>query len=230
MTIRTSDRSFVNGATSVVPDIIKASWRRCMSEYRLDPSTKTGDTQIPRADLCVLHSETEELLADSYAVLDCVRKMARDVGRIVLFANADGVIVKSYADSPISEELQREGLSIGTILNEQMVGTNGIGTCIASRQPITIHAEAHFNEQLRGFTCSAAPIFDTDGRVLAAINISGRISDNSNQSIFAQHFISEAAQQINQLLFRKRHRKDCIIALSSEQGSMFTSPGPHCNR
>lgn len=164
-------------------------------------------------------------MAMSAPVIEQVRKLARDAGRIVLLANADGIIVSRHADCPIGEDILREGFAIGTILHEQRAGTNGIGTSIASRQAITVHAEAHFNEAFRAFTCAAAPVFAPDGSILAAIDISGRLTNPGSESSFAMHFIREAAATMSLMLFRKQHMNDCIITLSPDRDSI-----PHATR
>jgi sigma-54 dependent transcriptional regulator, acetoin dehydrogenase operon transcriptional activator AcoR len=221
MTITASGMSLASRPPPISQDIIKASWRRCISEYRLDPSDKNGLACVPSQTLKVLHSEISDFLSDTSAIVERIRIVARDVDRIVLIANADGIIVSSHADSPISREILREGFALGSILHEQRAGTNAVGTCIIARQPITIHADAHYNESFRGFTCSAAPVFGSDGHVLAAVDISGRLKDNSDEGRFAQHFIQDAANLMSLLLFRKRHKNDCIVTISQSKDAVF---------
>jgi len=48
-----------------------------------------------------------------------------------------------------------------------------MGTCLMTRQPIVIHRTDHFLVQNTDLTCSAAPIFDMQGRIIAALDISG---------------------------------------------------------
>ncbi len=189
MTIAASGLSLASRPPPIGHDIIKASWRRCISEYRLDPSDRRGLACVPSQELNVLHSEMCDLLSDTSTIIEQVRKVAREAGYIVLISNADGVIVRRHADCPSSQEILRQGFALGSILHEQKAGTNGIGTCIISRQPITIHADAHFNEGFRGFTCSAAPVFGSDGTVLAALDMSGRVREISDEGNFARHFI-----------------------------------------
>ncbi len=111
-------------------------------------------------------------------------------------------------------------METGSVWQEGRVGTNGIGTCLISRQPITVYGGAHFNESFRHFTCSAAPIFGPDGRVVAAFDMSGRALPGSSDGSFAQYFVREAASQISMMLFRKWHCNDCIVALANEPDPM----------
>ena len=214
MTMTASGLSLTSSRPPFCQDIIRASWRRCISEYRLDPSDRRGLACVPPQTLNVLHSEMLHLLSDTSTIIEQVRKVAREAGYIVLISNPDGVIVRTHADSTVSQDILRQGFALGSILHEQEAGTNGIGTCIASRQPITIHADAHFYEGYRGFTCSAAPVLGSDGTVLAALDMSGHVRENSDAGNFARYFIRDAANLMSLMLFRKRHMKDCIVSIS----------------
>ena len=223
MMIAASGLSLAPSQQPICHEIIKASWRRCISEYRLDPADTSELACVGVSTLKVLHSEISQVLADTSAILDQVRKVAREAGHVVLISNANGVVVRRHADSPSSQEILRQGFALGSILHERSAGTNGIGTCIVSRQPITVHADAHFNERFRGFTCSAAPVLGSDGTVLAALDMSGRLSKDGGEGSFARYFIRDAAQLMSLLLFRKRHKDDCIVTLSQSEDAALLS-------
>ena len=210
----------VSDTATLSADIVKASWRRCITEYKLDRGQKKPVDRVVDKTLRELRGSMEAMLVESSPVIDRVRSIARDVDYVVLISNADGIVVKSFADSSTSQELSLEGLASGSVWQEQMVGTNGIGTCLVSRQPITVYGSAHFNESFAKFTCTAAPIFGPDGQVLAAFDISGRAVKDTADYGFAQYFTREAANQISMMLFRKWHRNDCIISLSNEPDPM----------
>ncbi|MGL4396420.1 MAG: sigma-54-dependent Fis family transcriptional regulator [Hyphomicrobium sp.] len=201
-------------------DIVRASWRRCLSEYRLDRAMKSPVARLTDVAVRELRGQMENILVESTPVIDRMRHVAADTNHVILISNSDGIVVTSFADSGGSRDVAREGLETGSVWQEDLVGTNGIGTCLVSRQPITVYAGAHFNEGFKHFTCSAAPIFAPDGRVVAAFDISGRAAPGSGDGHFAQHFAREAAAQISMLLFRRWHLNDCIIALTSEPDPM----------
>ena len=167
-----------------------------------------------------LRERMEDVFADSTTIVDNVRRVAAGSNHVVLLSNTDGIVVNSFADSHASQELAREGLETGSVWDEERVGTNGIGTCLVSRQPITVFGGAHFFEGFSNFTCSAAPIFAPDGSVVGAFDISGRAIPGCGDAHFAQYFAREAATQVSTLLFRRWHRNDCIVALSNEPDPM----------
>jgi sigma-54 dependent transcriptional regulator, acetoin dehydrogenase operon transcriptional activator AcoR len=201
-------------------DILRASWRRCLDEYGLDQALNKPVARVGAATVRELHGEMEDVLAESTPVIDRVRQVARDGNFAVLFCNAAGVAIESYADSPEGEELAQAGLDKGSVWQEELVGTNGIGTCLMSRLPLTVIGGAHFNEALRSFTCCAAPIFAPDGSVIAVLDLSGRAIGDPTAYSLAQYFTTEAASQIGISLFRRWHKHDCIIALAPEPDPM----------
>ncbi|MCB1484102.1 MAG: sigma-54-dependent Fis family transcriptional regulator [Hyphomicrobiaceae bacterium] len=201
-------------------DIVRASWRRCLSEYGLDRAARRPVERVTSSTIKDLRERMEDILVQASPVVEGVRRIAADTNHVILLSNADGVVVTSFADSTGSQEVSREGLNTGSLWSEQRVGTNGIGTCLISRQPITVFGGAHFNENFATFTCSAAPIFGPDGQVIAAFDISGRAVPGSGDGTSAQYFAREAASQISMMLFRKWHRDDCIVTLSAEADPM----------
>jgi sigma-54 dependent transcriptional regulator, acetoin dehydrogenase operon transcriptional activator AcoR len=210
----------LSGTPTLSADIVRASWRRCSGEYRLDRALSKPVARMPEARVRELRAGMDEFLHESSPVIDRVRRMARDVNYVVMIGNSDGVVVSSFADSSASKDLAGEGLATGSVWQEDMVGTNGIGTALISRQPITVCGPAHYNESFKSFICSAAPIFAPDGSVLGVFDMSGRAITDSADYNFAQYFTREAAAQISMTLFRKWHKNDCIITLSNEADPM----------
>lgn len=191
-----------------------------MSEYGLDRAMRKPIERVDNSTVRDLREQMEDILVESVPVVGNVRRIAADTNHVILISNADGIAVTSFADSAGSQEVAREGLETGSIWQENRVGTNGIGTCLVSRQPITVFGSAHFYEGFSSFTCSAAPIFAPDGRVIAAFDLSGRAIERSSEGNFAQYFAREAAAQISMHLFRKFHRNDCIVTISAEADPM----------
>lgn len=201
-------------------DVVRASWRRCVSEYGMDRSQRRPVERIGNSAVRELRERMEDILVQASPVVDGMRRIAADTEHVILLSNADGIVVTSFADSPGSQDVAMAGLNTGSIWSEQKVGTNGIGTCLISRQPLTVFGGAHFNENFATFTCSAAPIFGPDGQVIAAFDISGRAIPGSGEGRFAQYFAREAASQISMMLFRRWHRDDCIVALTPDADPM----------
>ncbi|WP_346656894.1 GAF domain-containing protein [Streptomyces sp. F001] len=63
----------------------------------------------------------------------------------------------------LTTNLNRVQLAPGHVFAERYVGTNGIGTALASGRPVMIAGMEHYVEALRDFHCAAVPILHPPG-------------------------------------------------------------------
>jgi transcriptional regulator of acetoin/glycerol metabolism len=65
-------------------------------------------------------------------------------------------------------------LTQGGAWGENVIGTNGIGTALATGRPAQVHAAEHFCEGIKGWTCAGAPIFEPGTtEIPGVVDISG---------------------------------------------------------
>lgn len=194
--------------------LIKTSWKRCQGEYGLGKGDKKRVMMLTENELKDHSTAAYDILSGSIKVIESVRHLAKEGDYCVLVADSDGVAIKGYADTPQSSECAQHGLLPGSKWDENEIGTNGIGTCLASQQSITVSGADHYAECLNNFTCSAAPIYAPDGSVLGAIDISRLTNEDFVESFFTFSFIREAAKQISANVFLDQFSDQNIIALS----------------
>jgi len=159
--------------SNTIGQVVRRSWSRCLSTYSLDPSQIKKPLIVERSDLEARCERIGAVLPIArIEMLGLSRQMAHTQYGIML-TDHDGVILSYVGDPAFSMTARRSGFREGAIWSEQELGTNGMGTCLMTRQPIVIHRSDHFLIQNTDLTCSAAPIFDMQGRVIAALDISG---------------------------------------------------------
>ena len=154
-------------ADSALRPIIEASWRRCRSA-RLDPQ----NTPLHRIDDESLErrlSANQQLVSLAWPQLEWVSTMLAGVGHVVYLVDRDGVVLISRSTDP--ELMRGAGLEPGYEWSEQRMGTNGAGTALAIEEPVTVIGGEHFVEAFRECICTAAPLRDANGDVIAAIDI-----------------------------------------------------------
>ncbi len=161
------------GDSSDVGQAVRHSWSRCLSAYSLDPLQVKKPLIVERSDLDARRENIGAVLPIArIEMLGLSRQMLHTQYGIML-TDHDGVILSYVGDPAFSMTARRSGFREGAIWSEQELGTNGMGTCLMTREPIVIHQSDHFLVQNTALTCSAAPIFDMQGRVIAALDISG---------------------------------------------------------
>src|SRR5205807_7875396 len=91
----------------------------------------------------------------------------------------------------------------------------GIGTCIAEKRPITVHRGQHFRSRHIDLSCSAAPVFDVDGKLMAVLDVSAidpQLSERAHA--LTGSLTATAARAIAGRLFRERFRREWVMAVS----------------
>jgi transcriptional regulator of acetoin/glycerol metabolism len=130
----------------------------------------------------------------------------------LLLADTSGVILCEKVDPTLKRLFSTAGLIVGAEWSEQREGTNGIGTCAAEGRPITIHQMEHFRVRHTNLSCSAAPIHDHMGRVIAVLDAScvGAYGNRETQ-LHTVALVHSSARLIEKCLFLRRHRGDALL-------------------
>lgn len=154
-----------------------ASWQRSRILHDLSPNKSNAPERVTEQEL----SETQErlglLLNLSKGELDQLYLAVGDVGCSVVLADKNGVAIVRRGAVEDDKTFDKWGLWTGAIWSEELEGTNGIGTCIVEKRPLTIHKDQHFHSKNTGLSCTAAPIFDHNANLMAVIDVSSCRAD-----------------------------------------------------
>lgn len=202
--VMTAWEAFLTGGKeqdySSVRPLVKDSWSRCMS-HGVD-AHGTGAPLRNDADyLHQLNEENQDLLTAATGSLLMLKHLLDGASAMIILTDRDGVILESFGDSRTIEAGRDIHLEIGGGWNESTAGTNGIGTALRTGKPVLIHAAEHYCQDVKAWTCAAAPIFDPfDGNVVGVVDLSGPTE------IFQRHNMTVpviAARQIEQILHQR---------------------------
>jgi len=138
-------------------------------------------------------------------------------GHTILLTDAQGVVIDSVFHEAEQSLLERAGLWLGAVWNEDIEGTNGVGTCLVERQPITIFREEHFRIRHTGLTCSAMPVFDPAGNLQAVLNVSTVREQQSRQSQFHTMALTTlSAKLIENGFFLQHCKQDYLLRFHTQ--------------
>ncbi|MBZ0072049.1 MAG: sigma-54-dependent Fis family transcriptional regulator [Thiohalobacteraceae bacterium] len=173
--------SVVSGEHSSPPidHSILNSWQRCVQDYGLDPSITHEPVVVDGPELSQRRERLASLLSIARVEMSNLYQQIAGSGHSILLTDTDGVVLNYVGDPSFNEIAAKRGLIEGAVWSEQAQGTNGMGTCLFEQQPVIIHQREHFFTNNLALTCTAAPIFDPSGKVLAVL-------DASSESIRAQ--------------------------------------------
>jgi transcriptional regulator of acetoin/glycerol metabolism len=114
----------------------------------------------------------DKLIYIAQEEIDQLYEVVREAGYTVLFCDSSGVAVAHRGEQTRAREFQHWGTWLGGVWSEEVEGTNGIGTCIVDERPVTVHRSQHFRSRHINLSCSGAPVFGVDGRLIAVLDVS----------------------------------------------------------
>ena len=204
---------------STPQELYARSWVRCVNDYGLDPAKPVEPRMVSTDDLRVRTERLGELVPCAKLEMANLYQQLADSQSAVVLTDSDGVVVCLVGDPGFTRSASRHGLVEGAIWSEEEQGTNGMGTCLKERSPIVIHRAQHFLARNTNLTCTAAPIFDSYGRLAAVLDLS------SQSRLAQQHstvLVSMAAQMIENRTFLADHKQDYIIRFHSRPEFVYT--------
>ena len=206
-----------------VRDTILASWWRSRAwhvaadridlSYVRDPDL---DTPLTRNALPVLQNLHETLQGQPVSVI---------------LTDAHGVALSRLtADHDLERHLDRVQLAPGFSYAEEFVGTNGIGTALASGQAAHVFGHEHYAEHLEDLACAAVPVrHPISGQAVGVVNLTcwrkdaGRLLIALARSTAGQvtqglldDSSAEEFQLLREYLRACRHTGGFVFALTSD--------------
>jgi sigma-54 dependent transcriptional regulator, acetoin dehydrogenase operon transcriptional activator AcoR len=182
-----------HGAGLPIDEVIRRSWSRCLTTYALDPHQSKRPNTVEHADLLARRQRIGAVLPIARIEMEGLGKLMLHSEYSIMLTDRDGVILSYVGHPSFAATARRCGFREGVVWSEQELGTNGMGTCLTTQRPIVIHRTEHFLAQNIQLTCSAAPIFDMRGQLLAALDISGA---SANAQTHTLALVDMAAQNV----------------------------------
>lgn len=197
--------------------LVVASWQRSM-EYKVN--TNALDTpyhENPNLDV--------PLVRAALPILDRLLKQLAGDAVSMMITNRDGVVLsRMVSHEGLTTRLDRVQLAPGHVYSERYVGTNGIGTALASGRPVTITGSEHYAEALRTFQCAAVPILHPTRRtLLGAFNLT-TVHQDSGRMLMA--LTRSTAGQIESEIAAISSRRERALFQDYMEACASVRPGP----
>ncbi|MFJ7813312.1 sigma-54-dependent Fis family transcriptional regulator [Pseudomonas asiatica] len=204
---------------------IARSWLRCLEDYHLDPSVIEAPVVLEHGRLLESRERLRQVLQIADHEMNSLHQQLSGAGHAVLLTDARGVILNCVSAPTERRSFERAGLWLGADWSEAREGTNGIGTCLVERQALTIHQNEHFRGRHTGLTCSASPVFDPHGELLAVLDVSSARPDVSRQSQFhTMALVNLSAKMIESCYFLRQFEQQWLLRfhLQAESVGLFS--------
>jgi len=204
---------------------IARSWLRCLEDYHLDPALTMAPTVLEHGRVLESRERLQQVLHIAGNEMTSLHQQLCGAGHAVLLTDARGVILNCVTAPTERKIFERAGLWLGADWSEACEGTNGIGTCLVERQALTIHRDEHFRGRHTGLTCSASPVFDPHGELLAVLDVSSARPDVSRQSQFhTMALVNLSAKMIESSYFLRNFANQWLLRfhLQAESVGLFS--------
>lgn len=198
---------------------VVASWCRSSRFHQLDPAGSRPPLRLTEAELERAREKAALLLEAARPIMDRLYQAVGTAGCCVLLAAQDGVPVDRRGSAADDATFASWGLWTGAIWSEEHEGTNGIGTCLVERRPLTIDRDQHFFTRNTLLSCTAAPIYDQDAKLAGVLDVSSCRADRTEA--FADLItlaVGEAARRIEADIFRAAFPKARIVLVPALDG------------
>ncbi len=180
------------------PRPILRSWERCAG-LGFDMEARPRVEPMTEQELRELRERHALLRRMCRPELEALRAEAETTDSIIILTDASGVLLERLGSADFAERATRVALSPGAAWGEQVTGTNAIGTALVERRPIEVRGPEHYFAPHRFLSCSASPIFDPRGELVAILDLSGPAAVHH---VHALGLVRLAADQIEHRLFQ----------------------------
>jgi len=169
------ERFLTGDPAAAIParNFVVASWLRSQ-QLGINPTGRSAPIVARGEAVEQLRRHHADLLSAASTVFAEIADMFGGSRSIMLLTNNEGVVLDAVGDRQTLEQGENIHLTRGGDWREDVIGTNGIGTALATGRPAQVHAAEHFCEGIKAWTCAAAPIFEPGtGAMLGVVDISG---------------------------------------------------------
>lgn len=169
--IKKQFQSGKNVSLADIRPVIAQSWRR---SKRAGVTVTSADRRL--FSPVQVQQRIEKRLAFYRAALpmmESIYRFSKGSGFLLLLSDEEGVILCEKGDPEIIQVAEKNGLVVGGNRREDRWGTNGIGTCLVTREPIQVFGEEHYYELHADWVCSGAPIFGANGSLKGVFCLCG---------------------------------------------------------
>jgi AraC-like DNA-binding protein len=207
--------------TTPPPEIqaVSSSWQRSAKRHGLDPLDSHAPRILTPAELKHFREPLDKLILTARQEIDELYEVVREAGYTVLLCDSSGVAVAHRGENALASQFQYWGTWLGGVWSEEVEGTNGIGTVIAEERPVTVHRSQHFRSRHINLSCSGAPVFGVDGRLVAVLDVSAIDPELSERAHALTGVLTvRSARAIEERFFREQFRQEWIVAVAPPEG------------
>ncbi|GGX74646.1 sigma-54-dependent Fis family transcriptional regulator [Saccharospirillum salsuginis] len=152
-------------------EVIQESWYRC-EQFGLEHGSQPDFATLPKGELSDRIDQHHSLLETTEnEVLPYYENILSNSACMIVLADRQGHVLNTWGQSRFGHG-SNHGLIGGNQWSEMGVGTNAIGTALATGHAIQVGRDEHYLRANRFMIGSASPIYDTHNDLVGVLDIS----------------------------------------------------------
>ncbi|WP_150427559.1 sigma-54-dependent Fis family transcriptional regulator [Dechloromonas sp. CZR5] len=192
----------------LVDPVILRSWERCRRFGLGDANYAPAMDAMDRVALKTEQERNRLLLTQGRSIMEHVFEQIRDSGSMVILADSNGLLLETVGDPDFVSRADRVAILAGASWDENLRGTNAIGTALSEETSIAVLGSEHFLENNGFLTCCASPIFGPDGRLIGVLDISGDYRSHQRHTL---GLVRLSSAIVEKRLFETVHARDILV-------------------
>ena len=152
--------------------LVRQSQERC-TQLGLKKEQKYSKKIISDANLQKTLIANRDMIMTALPFIEELIKFTKGSGFFVFLTDSEGCILNAMGDEKILTEAFGLKMIPGAYMNEESIGTNAMSYVIKTGEPVQLTGEDHYISAYHRWTCSAAPIKDSQGHVIGVIDLTG---------------------------------------------------------
>lgn len=216
-------KNFVAGATvstDIVPPIILESWVRCRSKT-VNPYLRKVPVVLEEYELADLLRRNSSFIEISRPFMEHLYGFVKGSSFVVALSDAGGFLIELVGDSEVLDSIRRGNFVLGALWSEDSAGSNGVGTVLKLGRALQVVGCEHYCINSHRWTCSGAPIHDSDGRLLGVIDMTGPYELANCHTL---GMVVASAHAIENEIRLKKALTECLIADSFQRTVISSIP------
>jgi len=150
----------------------EASHRRC-AESCISRDQVYSTKIIGRDELQKKYVKNRDLILTAAPFMEQLCNFVKGSGFFALLVDEEGCILNAVGDDNILKEAFAMKMIPGAYMDEKHMGTNAMSIAITQTEPIQIKGNQHYVYAYQRWTCSAASIKNSDGKIIGALDLTG---------------------------------------------------------
>lgn len=212
-------------STSAHAQLIQTSWQRCRA-YGLDHQSQPQFGDASTVQVSELLERQHSLLGTTRdEVLPQYAHLLGNSSYLIMLSDDHGQLLDAWGTRRFIDPRQRHGFVAGACWREQGVGTNAIGTALATGEAVHVSQDEHFLKLNRFMASAAAPLFDAERQLIGVLDVS---SDSYLPTAQTQGLVRMMSQSLENRLILARFAGHYQQLSFNTGPTTSTANGPGC--